>query len=213
MLSGTEVPQQMGEVLMDARRRLVAIAIAVAALVVAATALGASGKLKATPVAYDPDGSGIVVSEWRSGAGEPDAGSSGHGLVLEKNGPTATNAAPVVLVDGVAGQTLDELAFDIKNGSWCGAGSPRFNVTTVESGTHFYACYYGTKTDLGNGWTRVTFGPDTPFAGNAFGETIVRIQIVVDEGNDLSGNGTPGQSVLDNIDVNGVVIGKPGSVG
>ena len=39
------------------------------------------------------------------------------------------------------------------------------------------------------------------------------IQIVVDEGNDLSGNGTPGQSVLDNIDVNGVVIGKPGSVG
>jgi len=110
---------------------------------------------------------------------------------------TATNAAPVVLVDGVAGQTLDELAFDIKNGSWCGAGSPRFNVTTVESGTHFYACYYGTKTDLGNGWTRVTFGPDTPFAGNAFGETIVRIQIVVDEGNDLSGNGTPGQSVLD----------------
>ena len=104
-------------------------------------------------------------------------------------------------------------AFDVKNGGWCGAGSPRFNVTTSDGLTHFYGCSYGTKTDLANGWSRVAFGPDTPFAGNAFGQTIERIEVVLDEGNDLSGSGTPGKSILDNIDVNGTAIGKPGSAG
>lgn len=78
---------------MQAYTRVAPILVALAALAVSATALVASGKLKATPVAFDPDGSGIVVAEWRSGVGEPDAGASNHGLVLEKNGPTSTNAA------------------------------------------------------------------------------------------------------------------------
>ncbi len=198
---------------MQARGRIALTVIALVSLAATATALAASGKLKATPVALDPYGSGIVVAEWQSGIGEPDAGGSSHALVLEKNGPTSTFAAPVVVIDGVAGQTLTELGFDMTNGSWCGAGSPRFNVKTSDGVTHFYACYYGEKTDLGNGWTHVEFGPSTPFAGNAFGKTIERIQIIVDEGTDLAGHGTPGQSILDNIDVNGVVISKPGSTG
>lgn len=198
---------------MQAYKRVALTAIALVSLSATAAAFAASGKLKATPFVFDPDGSGIVVAEWQAGVGEPDAGSSDHGLVLEKNGPTSTNAAAVVTIEGVAGETLTGLGFDIENGSWCGAGSPRFNVGTSDGVTHFYACYYGTKTDLGNGWTHVEFGPDTPFAGNAFGQTIDRIQIVVDEGDDLSGLGTPGASILDNVDVNGTIVGKPGSAG
>jgi hypothetical protein len=197
---------------MQPYRRLAVLVIGLVSLS-ATAALAASGKLKATPIVFDPDNSGIVVAEWRTGVGEPDAGTSDHGLVLEKNGPTSTNAAAVVDVEGVEGQSLSALGFDIANGSWCGAGSPRVNVRSSDGVLHFYACFYGTKTDLGNGWTHVEFGPATPFAGDGFGKTIERIQIVVDEGNDVSGLGTPGKSVVDDIDVNGVVVGKPGSTG
>ncbi len=166
-------------------------------------------KLRADPFVYDPDRTGIIVSAWEPHTGLADAGGSDHGLVLQKNGPTSTNAAAGAVITGATGATLSELGFDYEATGHCGAGSPRFNV--VVGGTrYFFGCIYGTHTDLGNGWTRVRFNGTEPGAGG-FGGVIESIAIVADEGTDITGQGTPGQSVIDNIDVNGTLIGKPGN--
>src|SRR2546423_2209212 len=63
-----------------------------------------------------------------------------EGLLLVKTGPTANNAAAGAELKGVKGMTLTELGYDIRKpgaavdlrGSHCGAGAPRFNVTTSD---------------------------------------------------------------------------------
>ena len=72
---------------------------------------------------------------------------------------------------------------------------------TVGGTTYFFGSVYGIHTDLGGGWTRVRFSGSEPGAGG-FGGVIEAIAILVDE---------EGQSVLDNIDVDGTLIGKPGN--
>lgn len=173
------------------------------------TAPAIDGKLKAKPFVYDPDRTGIIVSAWVPHTGLADAGGSDHGLVLQKNGPTATNAAAGAVITGATGAQLTELGFDYNGTGHNGAGSPRVNVT-VGGTLYFFGSIYGTHTDLGNGWVRVRFNGTEPGAGG-FGGIIDSIAIVADEGTDIVGQGIPGQSVLDNIDVNGVLIGKPGN--
>jgi hypothetical protein len=167
------------------------------------------GKLRAKPFVYDPDGTGIIVSAWVPHTGLPDAGVSDHGLVLQKNGATTVNAAAGAVITGATGATLSELGFDYKADGHCGAGSPRFNVM-VGGTRYFFGCIYGVHTDLGNGWIRVRFNGSEPGAGG-FDGIIESISIVADEGTDITGQGAAGQSVLDNIDVNGTLIGKPGN--
>jgi len=166
-------------------------------------AVAASGKVKATPGVYDPDGTGIVVAAWVSGAGEADGQNGNQGLVLQKNGPTTTNAAAGAVIDGVAGAGGDiELGFDVSG--YCTAGSPRFDVTTTDGTTHFLGCSYGTHTELDGGWTRVRLSGADAFPALTAGETVQSIEIVADE---------QGRSVVDDIDVAGTLIGKPGSAG
>jgi hypothetical protein len=168
-------------------------------------------KFKAKPFIYDPGKTGIIVSAWVRHTGLPDGSGPNYGLVLQKNGPTAVNAAAGAVITGATGARLTQLGFDYYGAGHCGAGSPRFNVT-VGSTLYYFGCVYGTHTDLGNGWIRVRFNGSEPGAGG-FGGIIASISIVADEGTDILGQGTPGQSVLDNIDVNGVLIGNPGNAG
>ena len=86
---------------------------------------------------------------------------------------------------------ITELGFDVAPDAYCGAGAPRFNVYTSAdfSTALFFGCAGGTHTTLGNGWTRVRFGP---VAGPVFA-----VEIIQDE---------PGSTILDNIDVNGILI-------
>jgi hypothetical protein len=86
---------------------------------------------------------------------------------------------------------ITELAFDVRDETYCGAGAPRFNVYTSAdfSTVQFFGCAGGTHTDLDNGWSRVTFGP---VAGPVFA-----LEIIQDE---------PGSTTLDNFNVNGIVI-------
>ncbi len=177
---------------------------------------GKAHKLTAKPFVYDPDHTHIIVSAWRPHTGLPDTrGRSDFGLVLQKNGPTSTNAAAGAVIKGAKGETLTELGFDYNATGHCGAGSPRFNVTIGDK-LYFFGCAYGTHTDLGNGWVQVRFSDKDAYPqvggtpGGAFGGVIKSITIIADEGTDITGQGTPGQSVIDNIDVNGTLIGKPG---
>ena len=158
-------------------------------------------------------GSKIVGAAWVKDIGLPDAkGHDSEGLILSKNGPTADCSAAGATLKGVKGITLTEIGFDIRNGGHCGAGAPRFNVVTSD-GFHFLGgCANATQTPNTpqQGWTRVRIDPLNPaqaFPPIAPGAKIVSIDIVFDEGVDV-GPDFSGMAIIDNIDVNGVLVGR-----
>ena len=156
-----------------------------------------------------------------------------QGLLLVKTGPTANFASAGADIQGVKGITLTELGYDIRKpgvdtragarGSHCGAGAPRFNVTASDGVTYdFIGCNSGatpaTSEVDGAGWIRLRWGNGTilafaangPNAGkivNISGIQVNSIQIVFDEGQDI-GPDNFGLAVLDNVDVNGTLVGR-----
>ena len=132
------------------------------------------------------------------------------------------------MLTGVAGLSADDgtngklaLGYDIKNSTHCGAGAPRFNGSTTGGFFFVGGCSHGTSAPAPtSGWTRVTFSCPSSWFGSsgqacpAAGSTVIGIAIIFDEGTDTPVGGgivTPGQTVIDNIKVNSVVIGKPGA--
>ena len=158
--------------------------------------------------------------------GDPkDSPGRNEGLLLVKTGPTGNFASAGAELKGVKGITLSELGYDIRKplptvdpvGSHCGAGAPRFNVVTTDGVNHFLGCNSppGTVTAASTGWTRLRW-----FAAlgiiDAFppiSSPVQSITIIFDEGQDASGAPDSfGLAVLDNIDVNGTLVGRgPGN--
>jgi hypothetical protein len=149
-----------------------------------------------------------------------------EGLLLAKTGPTANVASAGVVLREVRGITVTELGYDIRKpgvsadprGSHCGAGAPRFNITTEGGHTFFLGCNSppAPVQQPGNGWLRLRWGGAVPVeAYNAQTGALTdisrlevrRISIVFDEGQD-TGPDNFGLAVLDNIDVNGVLVGE-----
>ncbi len=142
---------------------------------------------------------GNVTSKWDNTVGNPPPS-----LFLEKKALTTDCSSAGATVNGVAGMTnLTELDFDIKTGSLCTGGSPRFNVDASD-GFHFVGgCGNGTQTDLGNGWTHVVFDLSNPTQAYPVltpGATINSIDLILDE---------QGSAYVDNVSVNTTVIGSP----
>jgi hypothetical protein len=191
-------------------------------------------------------GSNIVTSAWLRGMGLPDNGGANTttddlatnpnkrdphtGLLMSKNGPTPDCSSAEARIEGwKKGTVLTELGFDYRNGGHCGAGAPRFDITTTDGFIYFAGCAAGLHEPAPQDplqWTRVRFlaagasaclfnvcvfpqlPTNPPFV---FGTTPVdRIDIVYDEGTDvpilLDDPSGIGLAVLDNIDVNGVLI-------
>jgi hypothetical protein len=187
-------------------------------LTTAATLLFAANSYKAKPGVFDPDNTGIVSAAWVAQIGLPDAGNSNHGLYLAKDGPTSAFAAAGAAIEGVEGVEMPlgfHFGFDYKNGGHCSGGAPRFNLQASD-GFHFLGgCANGTQTPVPGapGWTRVRIDPFNP--AQAFpvvtpGATIVSLTLIFDEGTDTPVAGA-GSVIVDNIDVNGTLIGKPGN--
>jgi hypothetical protein len=144
------------------------------------------------------------------------------GLLLAKTGPTANFASATADLVNVKGITLMELGYDIRKaggstgsplGSHCGAGAPRFDVVTTDGTVHFIGCNSppGAITAASNGWLRLrwvadVFGTIAAFPPITSAETVQRIVIVFDEGQD-TGPDFFGVAILDNIDVNGTLVG------
>jgi hypothetical protein len=189
-----------------------------------------------------PAGSNIVTSAWLRGMGLPDNGQENttvinmltgspsrrdphSGLLLNKNGPTADCSAAGATIRGVRGlkvgpspDALFALGFDYRNGTHCGAGSPRFNVV-ARSGSdrtfHFIGgCANGVPEPAPQDpteWTRVRFANTAATALPPIppGSTIESIELIVDEGTDSASLEDPrgvGLSVVDNIFVNGQFV-------
>jgi len=169
--------------------------------------------LKVKPAVFDPDDTGLVSAAWVTHTGLPDAGKSDHALYLAKQTATATNAAALARIDGVNGIVLTEIGWDVKTGGDCGAGSPRFNVVTSDGVTHFIGCNSPPPittliTDRrGVVWERRRYDPAAAFPPIAPGSIVTAITIVLDEGMDIG----VGFTYLDNIDINGTLVGKPGN--
>lgn len=155
-----------------------------------------------------------------------------EGLLLAKTGPSVTNfAAAGAKLQGVKGLVLSEIGYDIRKpgtdnddarGSHCGAGAPRFEILTEEGEFYFLGCNSPepTTTVAGDaiGFMRLTWGNGTPgsvmafnasagFVFEAITDPIASISIVFDEGDD-TGPDNFGIAVLDNINVNGVRVGR-----
>ncbi len=141
-----------------------------------------------------------VVARWVDDMGNP-----APSLYLQKAAAATDCSAAGASVNHVNGITLTELNFDYYSAdtnAHCGAGAPRFNVVTSDNVTHFFGCADGSATDLGNGWTHVTFDPTNPaqaFPVVAPGTTVNSIDIVFDE---------QGYTHIDNISVNDQIIAR-----
>ena len=137
-----------------------------------------------------------------------------EGLLVAKSGPTAVNGSAGVTIQGVKGITLTELGYDLRKvdsfaddrGSHCGAGAPRFNVVTQDGVTHFIGCQNPVPIQTATGsWIRLRYAPSTALP--AITSKVKSISIVFDEGTD-TGPDFFGAAVLDNIDINGTLIGR-----
>ncbi len=193
-------------------------------LLTSAMAFAQSENYFVRTITFDPGGTGTVASQWVKHLGLQDPGETdveNWGWLLSKNTASATNSAAfgrVMLVCCTGNlniKPLTELGFDIRNGGHCGSGSPRFNVLTADNVNHFVGgCANGTITpSTSPGWRRVRFDPTN--SAQAFPpilptDVVVKIFVVADEGVDI-GPDFSGVSILDNIDVNGDLIGEPKS--
>ena len=141
-----------------------------------------------------------------------------EGLLLVKTGPTSNFAAATAELTNVKGITLTELGYDIRKsggtgasplGSHCGAGAPRFDVVTSDGTVHFIGCNSPPAAVQGasTGWVRLRWSPVTAFPPIMPEETVQRIVIVFDEGTD-AGPDNFGAAILDNVDVNGTLVGE-----
>ncbi|PYS33388.1 MAG: hypothetical protein DMG14_31995 [Acidobacteria bacterium] len=139
-----------------------------------------------------------------------------EGLLLVKTGPTENFASATAELINVKGITLTELGYDIRKlgatanlpGSHCGAGAPRFNVITDDGVLHFLGCNSPPPAQVfsATGWIRLRWSPASAFPPIL--TTVRRIVIVFDEGQDPSGGPDQfGAAILDNIDVNGQMVG------
>jgi hypothetical protein len=181
---------------------------------------------------FDPDGTFQVAGDWVQGLGCPDCAPPAsdtkvRGLLLAKSGVTPLNAAGTATLKGVNGIVFQAgntqaLGWDIRSGSHCGAGAPRFNVQTQDGMTYMIGCVSPAPSSvsapspsLPSGWSRLRYDPAQAFNASAGfaqdgtlpGKIVSAIDIVFDEGQD-TGPTFSGMAVLDNIFVNGVMIGK-----
>jgi hypothetical protein len=173
------------------------------------------------PFTFDPGNAcpGLQAT-WDSSTGNP-----APSVLLTKPCPTATNAASGIdIISSLEGQpvsALTELNFDYKTGEHCGAGAPRFNLQLDAAGLQnaFLGCAGGTQTAAANGYTHVEFSSAAiqaavVAAGGSPSSTLHDLYMVFDEGTDTPVGGTIGTAGLvhvDNVSVNGQVVGSPTS--
>ncbi len=172
-------------------------------------------QMSAQPFISDTGRTGSVTAKWVRGAGVPVSNSVDQyktGLLLIKNSASTSKALAGATITGVSEISITELGFDVAEGGHCTAKSPHFVITTSDDVVHNIAgCSLGTvQAAPALGWKRLRFNIANP--AQAFPpvnptSTVKSIRVVLDEGPDATINKS-GVVVLDNIDINGTLIGK-----
>lgn len=170
-----------------------------------------------------PGGPGPAFTDPACANGSTPKDKKVQGLLLSKTGPTANFASAQAIVKK-APSRITELGWDIRKpgpelgagvrGSHCGAGAPRWNITTKSGQTVFIGCLSppATTQTPGVGFVRMRWGASTPVTVGGTASTlgaleVKKLKIVFDEGYD-SPPSNFGLAVLDNIDVNGQLAGS-----
>jgi hypothetical protein len=167
-----------------------------------------------------PAGSDTVTANWDHSVGNPSPS-----IMLQKLGATSNCASAGVDIisplEATPVSNLTELNYDYRAGEHCGAGAPRFNLQLNQTGTQnaFLGCVAAPQTNLGNGWVHVEYNAAqiaaaVVSAGGSPASTLYDLYIIFDEGTDTPAGGTIGTAGtihIDNISVNGQVVGDPTS--
>jgi len=168
---------------------------------------------------YDPTQSGGLAAVWVDNLGTTPHNTSdprNQGLVLAKNATAPSGSLTGAVITNVQG-SLTELGFDYRDGGQCTATSPRFVVVTATSGTHVVGgCSKGTITAAPTmGWKRVRFKlTDSSIQTSPSilpGDSVSSITLVMDQGPETGSSAAGGLVVIDNIEVNGTLVGKGSS--
>ena len=123
----------------------------IAGALATALAVTVSASAALVPGVFDPGSTGCVKATYIKKT---------KTLHLEKNCPTATNAAAGADITGVSGQTFQSASFTLASASQCQGGSPRFDVVTTTGPTttvFFLGCNNVTPTTNANGTATYTF--------------------------------------------------------
>ena len=173
------------------------------------------GGLHAWAYAYDPAGTNTVAATWMDGTGAAStstattaADTRNQGLLLSKTSNASNQAQAGVVIRDVEGISLTQLGYDIRVGSQCTATSPRFVVVTTDDVVHKIGCASGTAQPAPvAGWKRLRFDPANPaqtIPAIPAGSKVKSIHLVHDGGPEAGSSIV----VLDNIDINGKIIGQ-----
>jgi len=131
-----------------------------------------------------------------------------QGLLLSKTSAASNQAQAGVVLREVVGMSLTELGYDMRSGGQCTTTSPRFVVVTNDEVVHKIGCATGTTQPApATGWTRLRFDPANPAQSTPAispGTTVKSIHLVLDGGPETGSSIV----VLDNIDINGRIIGQ-----
>src|SRR3954447_1216599 len=130
-------------------KRLITIAVSIAAL-----ALASSAGAALVPGVFDPDNTGCPVATYSGGV-----------LHLAKPCATSTNAAAGADITGFSGQTFTSASFTLASPSQCNGGSPRFDVYTSVQSPFFLGCNNVTPVINADGSATYTFDAATIAAG------------------------------------------------
>ena len=146
------------------------------------------------------------------------------GLLLAKTGPLENFAAATATLSKPT-NPINVLGYDLRKpgdvptdprGSHCSGGAPRFDLIDATGAVYFVACNDPAPTVFlsSQAWQRLRWGPPVmafPALGgppvDISGLTIKTIEIVFDEGTN-AGPDNFGIAVLDNIDINGTLVGS-----
>jgi hypothetical protein len=167
-------------------------------------------RFHAWPYAYDPAGSNTVAASWMDGTGASStatatADSRNQGLLLSKTSSASNQAQAGVVIRDVENISLTTLGYDIRQGGQCTAKSPRFVVVTTDEVVHKIGCSAGsTQPAPATGWKRLQFDPTQAVPAIAPGTKVKSIHLVLDDGPESGAS----MVVLDNVNLNGKLIGK-----
>jgi len=162
----------------------------------------------ASTYTYDPNNTGAVAARWVYGAGVPDADltdPTNQGLLLSNNAGASSKARAGAIFHNVGGINLSVLGFDLREGSLCTANGPRFIVVTTDNVVHTVGGCDPAQAQASpaKGWMRFRFDPAQAKPAISPDSTVKSIALMLDDGPETSG----GMAVVDNININGTMIG------
>jgi hypothetical protein len=169
--------------------------------------------LRAWPFSYDPASSNTVAATWMDNTGVTSSAATNsdtrnQGLLLSKTSAASNQAQAGVVVRDVEGMSITALGYDIRNGGQCTATSPRFAIVTTDEVVHKTGCATGTSQPApAAGWRRLRFDPANPAQMNppiTTGSKVKSVYLLMDGGPETGASIV----VLDNININGKMIGK-----